>query len=111
MHVHIDTGLDPPTKSGIIDRRNRRIHKQNRISQSSISLCIGRTDFLGLRLVINGVPFLGLLSRNGPLALSKLLRLANSRVRHIGYRGRRWSEKNVGGGGWLSTAGGCWIEV
>jgi hypothetical protein len=26
IHVHIDTGFDPPTKSGIIDRRNRRIH-------------------------------------------------------------------------------------
>lgn len=40
------------------------------------------TDFLDLRLVINGVPFLGLLGRHSPLALSKLLR----QVRHFGYR-------------------------
>lgn len=67
--------------------------------------CSGCTDFPGLRLVINGVPFLGLLGRHGPLALSKLLRLANSRVRHIGCWGRRGVEKNEGrvvvDGGWL----------
>lgn len=69
----------------------------------------GSTDFLGLRLFIHGIPLLGLLLRlrNSPLALSKLFRLANSRVRHIGCWGRRRLEKKVGKreGVW-STAGG-----
>jgi hypothetical protein len=43
----------------------------------------GGTDFLGLRLIVHGIPLLSLLAvvRDCPLALSKLLRL---RVRHIG---------------------------
>lgn len=71
----------------------------------SIRIDQGCTDFLWLRLVIHGVPFLGLLARvrNGPLTLSKLLRLANSRVRHIGCWGRSVLEKKEGGGWWLST--------
>lgn len=58
---------------------------QNRILRSFrhlYSFCTGCTDFLGLRLVINRVPFLGLLGRHKPLGLSKLLRRAN--VRHFG---------------------------
>lgn len=41
------------------------------------------TDFLGLRLIVHGIPLLRLLAvvRDRPLALSKLLRLS---VRHIG---------------------------
>lgn len=40
------------------------------------------TDFLGLRLIVHGIPLLSLLAvvRDRPLALSKLLRLS---VRHI----------------------------
>jgi hypothetical protein len=58
-------------------------------------------DLLGLRLVVHGVPLLGLLGRvrHSPLALSKLLRLANSSVRHGGC-----DEDGVGGcrvGGWV----------
>lgn len=51
------------------------------------------TDFLGLRLIIHGVPLLGLLGRvrHGALTLSKLLRLA---VRHRGCC------DEVGGVGW-----------
>ena len=70
------------------------------------------TDFLGLRLVVHRVPLLSLLGRvrNGPLALSKLLRLANSRVRHIGCCWRRRRSEKIcrrGGrvGGWMG--GGC----
>lgn len=61
----------------------------------------GSTDFLWLRLVIHGVPLLGLLARvrNGPLTLSKLLRLANSRVRHLGCWGRSVLEKKRRRGG------------
>lgn len=58
---------------------------RNRIRRSFrhlYSFCTGCTDFLGLRLVINRVPFLGLLGRHKPLGLSKLLRRAN--VRHFG---------------------------
>lgn len=58
-------------------------------------------DLLGLRLIVHGVPLLGLLGRvrHSPLALSKLLRLANSSVRHGGC-----DEDGVGGcrvGGWV----------
>lgn len=65
-------------------------------------ICPGDTDFLGLRLVVHGVPLLSLLGRvrHSPLALSKLLRLANSSVRHDGC----WDEDGVGGcrvGGWV----------
>lgn len=70
---------------------------QQKEQQCALALA-GSTDFLGLRLVIHGVPLLGLLGRNGPLGLSKLLRLANSRIRHIGCWGRRGFEKNVGRG-------------
>lgn len=70
---------------------------------------LGSTDFLGLWLFVNGIPLRGLVLRlrNGPLALSKLLRLANSRVRHIGCWGRRrldkkvWEREGVVDGGWL----------
>lgn len=64
-------------------------------------ICPGDTDLLGLRLVVHGVPLLSLLGRvrHSPLALSKLLRLANSSVRHGGC-----DEDGVGGcrvGGWV----------
>lgn len=55
---------------------------------------IGCTDFLGLRLIVHGVPLLGLVGGHDPLALPELLRLA---VRHDGC----WRRMN-------GCRGGCW---
>lgn len=67
-------------------RCNRRYHPGRCVPvvfpplvRSIVSRC---TDFLGLRLVIHGVPLLGLVGGHDPLALPELLRLA---VRHDGF--------------------------
>ena len=81
---------------------------------SIASVDLWYTDLLGLRLIVHGVPLLSLEGRvrHSPLTLSKLLRLANSSVRHRGC----WD--GVGGcrvGGWCwrlmcGLASGVWYE-
>lgn len=86
--------IRPPTTPDELSHRSQKTQFNSQFREHC-------TDFLGLRVFINGIPLLGLLLRlrDGPLALSKLLRLSNSGVRHFGCWGRRWLEKKVGEGG------------
>lgn len=101
-----------PQRTGASIASIHRKGKSLQISKTKTLVAQGVTDFLGLRLVIHGVPLLGLLSRNGPLTLSKLLRLANSRIRHIGCWGRREVRKEcVGEGEVVVVDGGWFVEI
>lgn len=63
------------------------------------------TDFLWLVVVLSGIPLLGFVGRDRPLALSKLLRLRSRR--HIGYRDEVLEKKMENGNSKLSTV--MWV--